>query len=196
MKIILLERVDKLGFMGDLVEVKTGYARNYLLPQKKALRASEENVKAFEAKRKEYEATNIARKSDAEKLAAKMSDISVTLIRQAAETGQLYGSVTGRDVAAAIIEAGYQIERRQVVLDVPFKNIGVYRVDVSLHPDVAVKVKVTVARSAEDALKAELNDQQQQTADADMAAVQEAAGTDEQPKQKPRARKAKKEDVE
>ncbi len=151
MEIILLERIERLGQMGDVVNVKNGYARNYLLPQKKALRKTKDNMALFEAKRKEYEAHNAKLKSEAEELAAQMQDLSIVIIRQAAETGQLYGSVTMRDICDAIREAGYKVERHQIDLGQPFKNLGIFDVRLSLHPDVAQIVRVNIARSAEEA---------------------------------------------
>lgn len=153
MEIILLERIDRLGQMGDVVKVKNGYARNYLFPQKKALRKTKDNLAYFETRRKEFEAHNAQLKKAAEELAQKLSGASVTIIRQAAETGQLYGSVTMRDVCEALRDAGYAVERTQVVLNVPFKNIGIFDVKLALHPDVSQNVRVNVARSEEDAKK-------------------------------------------
>lgn len=151
MEVILLERIEKLGQMGDIVKVKPGFARNYLLPQAKALRSNKENLALFEARKVQLEAANLKRKEEAEQIAAKMEGLNLVIVRQAAETGQLYGSVTGRDVRDAIREAGYNIERRQVVLDQPLKEIGSYSIRVILHPDVSRMVGVTVARSAEEA---------------------------------------------
>ena len=154
MEIILLERIDKLGQMGDVVNVKNGYARNYLFPQKKALRKTADNMKAFEAKRAEYEAINAKLKADAEKLAKDLKGLSVTIIRQAAETGQLYGSVTGRDICDAIAEKGFKVERRYVELNTPFKVMGVFDVTLKLHPDVEQTIRVNIARSEAEAQKA------------------------------------------
>ena len=154
MEIILLERIDRLGQMGDVVNVKNGYARNYLFPQKKALRKTADNMKAFEAKRAEYEALNAKLKADAEKLAKDLKGLSVTIIRQAAETGQLYGSVTGRDICDAIAEKGFTVERRHVELNTPFKVMGVFDVALKLHPDVEQTVRVNIARSEAEAQKA------------------------------------------
>ncbi len=151
MQVILLERVAKLGQMGDVVKVKPGYARNFLLPRKKALRATKENIAYFETQRKRLEATNLERKQEAEKVAEKMKDFSVVLIRQASEALQLYGSVSARDVAQAATEAGVQIDRHQVNLDKAIKALGLYSVDIVLHPEVSVPIKVNVARSAEEA---------------------------------------------
>ena len=154
MEVILLERIERLGQMGDVVNVKNGYARNYLLPQKKALRKTKDNLALFESKRKEYEAYNLKLKSEAEDMAQKMAGLSVVIIRQAAETGQLYGSVTMRDICDSIREAGFKIERRQIDLGQPFKNLGIFDVRLSLHPDVAQTVRVNIARSAEEAKRA------------------------------------------
>ncbi len=151
MDIILLERVEKLGAIGDVVSVKDGYARNYLLPNKKALRANEKNKKVFEANRARIEADNAARRTDAEKEAGTFNDVSVTLIRQASNTGQLYGSVAVRDLVEALVADGHKVTKSQVVLDKPIKAIGVYEVRVQLHPEVSVTVKVNVARSPEEA---------------------------------------------
>ena len=151
MEIILLEKIERLGQMGDIVNVKNGYARNYLLPQKKALRKTKDNLALFEAKRKEYEAYNLKLKTEAEALAEKMKNLSVVIIRQAAETGQLYGSVTVRDIAEAIHDAGFKVERRQIDLNQPFKNMGIFDVRLSLHPDVSQTVRVNIARSEDDA---------------------------------------------
>lgn len=151
MEVILLERIEKLGHMGDTVKVKPGFARNYLLPQKKALRATKENQARFEAQRAQLEAINLKRREEAEEIAARVGTLSILVIRQAGESGMLYGSVSGRDIADAVKEAGLSIERRQVSLDAPIKTLGTYPVRVSLHPEVALTVNVTVARSQEEA---------------------------------------------
>lgn len=151
MEIILLERIENLGQMGDVVRVRPGYARNYLLPQKKALRANKDNMVTFQQQRAQLEANNLKRKSEAEDLAVRMGNLSVLIIRQAGEGGQLYGSVTGRDVADAITEAGFKVERRQISLDQPIKTLGAYSLRVGLHPEVGVMVTVAVARSQEEA---------------------------------------------
>lgn len=150
MEVILLERIENLGQMGDVVRVKNGYARNFLLPQKKALRSSKENLAVFEAKKAQLEAANLKRKAEAEKISEKMASLKLVIIRQAAETGQLYGSVTGRDIRDAVREAGFDIERRQVVLDQPFKEVGTFDVRIALHPDVSRNVSVVIARSQEE----------------------------------------------
>ncbi|MBM3601476.1 MAG: 50S ribosomal protein L9 [Alphaproteobacteria bacterium] len=151
MDVILLERVEKLGHLGQVVKVKPGYARNYLLPQKKALRATKENLAYFESRRSQIEADNLERRSEAESIAGKLDGLSVVLIRTAGDTGQLYGSVTTRDIATEVSNAGFRIERRQVPLDKPIKEIGVFSVKVALHPEVAVTIKLNVARSPEEA---------------------------------------------
>ncbi|MDH5189278.1 MAG: 50S ribosomal protein L9 [Rhodospirillaceae bacterium] len=151
MDIILLERVEKLGQMGDVVKVKTGFARNFLLPQKKALRATEENKKVFESQRVQLEAENLKQKDEASKVAAKMSDVSVTLIRQAGEAGHLYGSVNVRDIAASLTDAGFTINRNQIGLINPIKELGLYEVRCSLHPEVSVNITVNVARTEDEA---------------------------------------------
>ena len=151
MDVILLERVEKLGAIGDVVKVKDGFARNFLLPNKKALRANEANRKVFEANRARIEADNATRRTDAEKEAGGFKDASVTLIRQASNTGQLYGSVAVRDLIDALVADGHKVAKGQIVLDKPIKAIGVYDVKVALHPEVSVAVKVNVARSPEEA---------------------------------------------
>ncbi len=154
MEVILLERIEKLGQMGDVVNVKTGYARNYLLPQKKALRASKSNLTYFENQRGQLEAVNLKRRDEAQAVAGKMQGLKVLVVRQAGESGQLYGSVSARDLADAIKEGGYTILRNQVNLDQPIKTLGTYAVRVSLHPEVLVTVAVTIARSREEAERA------------------------------------------
>ena len=151
MEVILLERVEKLGGIGDVVKVKNGFARNYLLPNKKALRANEANRKVFEANRARIEEENAHKRSDAEKAAKGVDGKTVQLIRQASNTGQLYGSVSARDIVEALEGAGAKVTKSQVVLDRPIKGIGMHEVKVSLHPEVAVTVKVNVARSPEEA---------------------------------------------
>ena len=151
MEVILLERVEKLGHIGDVVKVKDGFARNYLLPNKKALRSNAANRKVFEANRARIEADNASRRGEAEKEAGSFKDAAVTLIRQASNTGQLYGSVAARDLVEALVADGHKVNKAQVVLDKPIKAIGVYEVKIALHPEVAVTVKVNVARSPEEA---------------------------------------------
>jgi len=151
MEIILLERVEKLGHIGDVVKVKDGFARNYLLPNKKALRANEANRKVFEANRERIVAENAAKRTEAEKESKGLEGVSVTLIRQASNTGQLYGSVAVRDIVETLNADGHKVSKAQVVLDKPIKAIGLYEVRVALHAEVVVTVKVNVARSPEEA---------------------------------------------
>ncbi|HAE02310.1 MAG TPA: 50S ribosomal protein L9 [Rhodospirillaceae bacterium] len=151
MQIILLERVEKLGQMGDEVAVKPGYARNFLLPQGKAVRATKSNRERFESQRIELEARNLERKSEAERVANDLNGLSVVLIRAASDTGQLYGSVTARDIADSIIAAGTQIGRGQVMMERPVKTIGIFDFRIKLHPEVIVTVQVNVAQSQEEA---------------------------------------------
>ncbi len=153
MEVILLEHVEKLGKMGEKVNVKNGYARNYLLPSKKALRATEANLAVYEKQKAELEAHNKKLREEADKLAESLKGFSAVLIRQAAETGQLYGSVTIRDIAAAIKEAGFGVERRQVFLDKAIKDLGVYQVKLNLHPEVSQTILVNVARTDDEAKK-------------------------------------------
>jgi large subunit ribosomal protein L9 len=150
-ELILLERVEKLGQMGQRVKVKPGFARNYLLPQKKALRATKENLAYFETQRAQLEATNLQRRVEAAEVGVKLEGVTVVLVRQAGESGQLYGSVSARDIADAVTEAGFTIEKRQVVLERPIKNLGMHPVRVVLHPEVSVTVTANVAQSAEEA---------------------------------------------
>ena len=151
MEVILLERIERLGQMGDVVKVKDGYARNYLLPKKKALRANAESRVRFEERRVQLEADNIERRSEAESVAAKMEGLSVVMVRQAGDSGQLYGSVNARDIAAAITEAGVRVERGQIAMTRVIKSLGLYPVRVVLHPEVSVEVSVNVARTEEEA---------------------------------------------
>jgi large subunit ribosomal protein L9 len=150
-ELILLERVEKLGQMGQLVKVKPGFARNYLLPQKKAMRATKENLAYFETRRAQLEANNLQRRTEATEIGGKIEGLTVVIIRQAGESGQLYGSVSARDVADVVTEAGFTVEKRQVVLDRPIKNLGLHPVRVVLHPEVSVTVTANVAQSAEEA---------------------------------------------
>jgi large subunit ribosomal protein L9 len=150
-ELILLQRVDKLGQMGDLVRVKPGFARNFLLPQKKAIRASKDNVQRFETQRAQLEAQNIKRREEAERLAERIGRLSVVIIRQSGESGSLYGSVTPRDIADGATAGGLTINRAQVVLNHPIKTLGLVEVRVVLHPEVSIPVTVNVARSPEEA---------------------------------------------
>jgi len=151
MEVILLERIEKLGLMGEVVKVKAGYARNYLLPQKRAVRATEANRKKFEEQRSQLEATNLELRKEAEKVAARMGELVIALIRQAGEAGQLYGSVNARDIAEGVTEAGYTVGRRQIWLNEPIKALGMHAVSVNLHPEVTIEVMVNVARSEDEA---------------------------------------------
>lgn len=155
MEVILLERVEKLGQMGDVVKVRAGFARNFLLPRKKALRATEENKKRFEEQRAQIEATNLKRKQEAEKIAKKVDGLKIVVIRQASETGLLFGSVANRDIAEGVTAAGYTIDRRQVILDKPIKTLGLHKVRVALHPEVLVSVTANVAKSEDEAAQQE-----------------------------------------
>jgi large subunit ribosomal protein L9 len=173
MQIILLERIEKLGQMGDLVNVKPGYARNYLLPQGKALRANKANMERFESERAQREADNLTKRSEAETEAKKMEGLAVNMVRAASEMGQLFGSVTSRDIAEAVTEAGFSISRSQVIMDRAIKTLGLTDTRIRLHPEVSVSVIVNIARSlaeAETQLKTgvavtgEVDDNDQQTA--------------------------------
>ncbi len=151
MEVILLERIETLGQMGDVVTVKPGYARNYLLPQKKALRATEENRRHFEGQRTQLEATNLEQRDAAQEVGARLAGLAVVLIRQAGGAGQLYGSVNARDIAKEVTQAGFTIERRQVQLPQSIKALGLYSIRIALHPEFVVGVTVNVARSEDDA---------------------------------------------
>ena len=189
MQVVLLERVGRLGQIGDVVNVKNGYARNYLLPQEKALRATKANLELFETQRKEIEARNLAAKADAEAVAAKVDGTVAVIIRQAGESGSLYGSVSARDIVSALADAGFSIERKQVVLDQAIKMLGIYEVTLALHGEVSVTVSINVARSAEEAemqakgeeAKAEAGDDEISVEDYfDNAEDAEAAAADEE----------------
>ncbi len=151
MEIILLERIAKLGAMGDVVTVKDGYARNFLLPQKKALRANEANRKVYEANRERLETENANRRSEAEKAGEKLEGAEIVLIRSSSNAGQLYGSVNVRDVVAGLEAAGHKVDKRQVVMGHPIKSLGIHDVTIALHPEVHVTVKANVARSDDEA---------------------------------------------
>jgi large subunit ribosomal protein L9 len=151
MDVILLQRIEKLGQMGQVVKVKPGFARNYLLPQKKALRATEANRARFEKQRVQLEAINLSRRQEAEKISGKVDGLTVVIIRQAGETGHLYGSVSPRDVAAAATTGGVTIERAQVLMDRPIKMLGLHPVRIALHPEVIVTITANVAKSEEEA---------------------------------------------
>ncbi len=150
-EVILLERIERLGQMGEVVRVRPGFARNFLLPKKKALRATKANMAFFETQRVQLEAINLERKSDAEKAAAKIDGMSVIVVRQAGESGQLYGSVSSRDIADALGKGKVSVDRNQIVLNKPIKNLGLHSLRVRLHPEVSVQVTVNVARSTEEA---------------------------------------------
>jgi large subunit ribosomal protein L9 len=183
MNLILLERVPKLGQMGDVVKVKPGFARNFLLPQKKALRATKDNIAYFESQRKVLEAQNLERRQEAEKVGGKMSALKVVLIRQASEALQLYGSVTSRDIADGAGVEGVKIERSQVELDKPIKSLGAHKIKIHLHPEVAIEITVIVARSPDEAdflakggtLVAETERAQLEAAEAAKRAAEQAA---------------------
>ena len=151
MQVILLQRIGHLGQMGDVVNVKNGYARNYLLPQKKALRATDENKKVFESRRAQLEANNLEHRKEAEAVSVKLDKQSFVLIRSAGDTGQLYGSVSTRDISEAVTAGGFTIDRRQVIMDKPIKTLGVHASKIMLHPEVIVDVSLNVARTAEEA---------------------------------------------
>jgi large subunit ribosomal protein L9 len=151
MDVILLERVEKLGQMGDVVKVRPGFARNFLLPRRKALRANEANRKIFEAQRADLEARNLERRKDAEAVAAKLDGRKFTIIRQASELGHLYGSVTTRDIAEAASASGVKVDRTQVRLDKPLKMLGISPLRVMLHPEVSATIEINIARSEEEA---------------------------------------------
>jgi large subunit ribosomal protein L9 len=151
MEVVLLERVEKLGQMGQIVKVKPGFARNYLLPQKKALRATKANLEHFEKQRAHLEALNVERRKAAQGIAPKLEGLSVVITRQSGETGVLYGSVSSRDIADAVTAAGVKVDRQQVAIDQPIKTLGLFPVRIVLHPEVSQNVTVNVARSAEEA---------------------------------------------
>jgi len=180
-QVILLERVEKLGQMGQVVDVRPGYARNFLLPQKKALRATKENLAYFETQKTQLEAQNLARKSEAEQVGQKLDGVTVVIIRQAGESGQLYGSVSARDISQAVTEAGFTIARAQVVQERAIKTLGLHKTRVILHPEVSVNVTVNVAQSPEEA------EMQTKGVDplrlAQEAAAREAAAQSETPQQ-------------
>ncbi len=172
MQVILLERIRKLGQMGDIVEVKPGYARNFLLPQGKALRATKENLKRFERERAQLEARNLELKSEATAVAEKLEGKVFVIIRQAGDTGQLYGSVTTRDIAETVTEEGFTIKRNQVLLTRPIKVLGLHQVTLSLHPEVQVDVTINVARTHDEA--------ERQAKGEDVLAVEEETGLTEE----------------
>lgn len=180
--LILMQRVDKLGQMGERVTVKPGYARNFLLPQGKAVRANKDNMARFEANRAQLEATNIKRRGEAERLAERVENMAVVIIRQAGESGGLYGSVSGRDIADACKEGGLTVTRQQVLLDEPIKTLGLKTIRVELHPEVVIPVIVNVARSTEEAARQargeEVAREEEPTLEAELAAELGAAARD------------------
>ena len=153
MEVILLERVGRLGQMGDVVRVKDGFARNFLLPKGKALRATKDNRSRFETMKVDLEARNLEQRGEAEKIGQKLNGKNFTVLRQAAEGGQLYGSVSPRDIATLVIEGGFQIDREQITLNAPIKNIGMHKVPIALHPEVEVTINIAVARNADEAAR-------------------------------------------
>jgi large subunit ribosomal protein L9 len=150
-QVVLLERIERLGQMGDVVNVKPGFARNFLLPQKKALRATKQNLEVFEQRKTQLVADNLKRREEAEQVSKKMVGLTVAMVRQSGESGQLYGSVNARDIAEAIVAGGFTVSRGQIIIDKPIKTIGVHTIRVSLHPEVAVSVGVSVAPSQDEA---------------------------------------------
>jgi large subunit ribosomal protein L9 len=190
MEIILLERIESLGQMGDVVRVKNGYARNYLLPQRKAVRLTDENRKRFEEQRAQLEASNLQRRSEAEAVAVKLEGLAVMLIRQAGEAGQLYGSVSARDIADAVTAAGFTVERQQIRLQQPIKTLGLHKIGVGLHPEVTVQITVNVARTLDEAetqartgaavarTGAERREEDEQTLEEQMQAMADAEAAD------------------
>ncbi len=183
MEIVLLQRVEKLGQMGDVVRVKDGYARNFLLPQGKALRATKANLARFETERAQLEARNLELKKEAEAVAEKMDGQSFVILRSASEAGNLFGSVTARDIATAATDGGFSVDRRQIALDKPVKTLGLHEARVVLHPEVAAVLKINVARTAEEAeiqatgkSIAELRAEEEAAEDLDVAALFEDVG--------------------
>jgi large subunit ribosomal protein L9 len=179
-ELILLQRVEKLGQMGDLVKVKPGYARNFLLPQHRAIRANKANLERCEQQRAQLEAQNIKRREEAERVAERVAGLTVVIIRQAGESGGLYGSVSSRDIADATTAAGLTVNRTQVVLEHPIKTLGLTKVRVSLHPEVAIDVTVNVARSQEEAERQTRGEAVGQAAE-EPEAPADAFGPDDQP---------------
>ncbi|GAB4356694.1 MAG: 50S ribosomal protein L9 [Kiloniellaceae bacterium] len=200
MEVILMQRIEKLGQMGDVVSVKPGFARNYLLPQKKAMRATKENLARFEKQRAQLEAENLKRREEAERVAKDLDGMTVTLIRQAGESGQLYGSVTSRDVAEAVTAGGVSVARGQIDLGAVIKVLGLHKVRVVLHPEVAVTVTANVARSDEEAkiqlesgrvVSIEEMRQAEEAAEAELEAAVEAASHEEEEAGAPEGEEAK-----
>ena len=187
MEVILLERVAKLGQMGDVVRVKDGFARNFLLPKGKALRATKENKTRFEGMKIELEATNLKAKGEAEGVAGKLNGKSFIVTRQASETGQLYGSVSGRDIATLLGDGGFTVTRNQIALHAPIKMVGLHKVPVALHPEVEVAITINVARNAEEAERQargeDVTQRRDEGDDEAAAATQAAAAVFEKPEQ-------------
>ncbi len=186
MDVILLERIERLGNLGDVVSVKPGYARNYLLPQGKAQRASKENIEHFEKQRSTFETDNAKRREEAGKSAEAITDLMVVVIRQAGESGQLYGSVSPRDIAAEVSKKGTAIDRRQVSLDQPIKELGLHSARIALHPEVSVVITVNVALNEEDA-KVRVSRAAEAASEAETAKQAEAAGPAKSKKSKDQA---------
>jgi large subunit ribosomal protein L9 len=182
-ELILLQRVEKLGQMGDLVKVKPGYARNFLLPQKRAIRANKSNLEKFESQRAQLEAQNIKRREEAERLAERVGGLTVTIIRQAGESGSLYGSVSVRDIADACTANGLTVNRSQIVLNHPIKTLGLSKAKIVLHPEVLIDVTANVARSVEEADKQARGEAVGQAAEEAEAALEPAMvfGEEDQP---------------
>ncbi len=180
--LILMQRVDKLGQMGDRVTVKPGYARNFLLPQGRAIRANKDNMARFEENRAQLEAQNLKRREEAERVAERVENMAVVIIRQAGESGNLYGSVSGRDIADACKEGGLTVSRQQVLLEEPIKNLGLKSIRVELHPEVVIPVIVNVARSVEEAERQARGEEpireEEPTLEAELAAELGAAARD------------------
>jgi large subunit ribosomal protein L9 len=179
MEVILLERLGRLGQMGDVVRVKDGFARNFLLPQGKALRATKDNRSKFEGMKVQLEARNLELKSEADKIAGKLNGKSFQVLRQASETGQLFGSVSARDIASMLVDGGYSVTRNQIALHAPIKMIGMHTVPVALHPEVEVTVTVNVARNADEAERQargeDMTQRREETDEAAEAAAQAGA---------------------
>jgi large subunit ribosomal protein L9 len=191
MQVILLERIGRLGQMGDVVKVRDGYARNFLLPKGKALRATKDNMTKFERDRVQLEARNLELKKEADAVAAKLKGKSFPVLRQASDTGQLYGSVSTRDISDLVTEGGFSIDRAQVLLDRPIKTLGLHEVRVSLHPEVDVRITMNVARTAEEAerqargenvsvMRDDFDAEEDIASEADVEADAEAAITEEE----------------
>lgn len=192
MEVILLERIERLGQMGDIVQVKPGYARNFLLPKRKALRATKDNMAQFETQRAQLETRNLELRKEAEKVAEKVDGVKIVIIRQAGESGQLYGSVSARDIAESLTADGFSVDKGQVAIDRPIKTLGLFGVRIGLHPEVSSSVTVNVARSVEEAemqdkrggmITADILDAEER--EADRAAAEVNAELLEQPEEAP-----------